>query len=231
MDLQKYRRNGALLAALALSAATGCTSRTVLLANFNAESAGSPPAANQPTGTVSIFDGAGSVRVAPPPPGGSSNWAEIRHNVVNGAQTGLQGKFANAQGPGNYGLLASVFIPSDCGVVTLQFEPVQNGSSDFLSFFHLDFLTNNTVRIDDGPVTFGTFARNQFFTVSVNLNITSTTSIVTTTLIGTGASGSNEHNIQSPFLNLSRQIGGMRFWMGAQHVGAFKVDDIVVSFK
>jgi len=219
------------VAVFAIGAGTGCTSRTVLLANFNAEAVGSPPATNQPTGTVSIFDGAGSVRVAGPPTGVSSNWAEIRHNTVNGAQTGLQGKFANAQGPGQYGFIALMFIPTNCGVATLSFEPVQNGPSDFLNFLHLDFMPDNTVRVDDGAMSFGTFPRDKFFTVSVGLAITDTSSKATMSLFGEGASGSLEFNLGGSFQSLSRQIGGMRFWMGAQHIGAYKVDDIVVTFK
>jgi hypothetical protein len=50
------------------------------------------------------------------------------------------------------------------------------------------------------------------------------------TLFGTGASGSHSHTVGPPLAGMARQIGGMRWWMGFQHAGAFKVDDIVVSF-
>jgi hypothetical protein len=50
-------------------------------------------------------------------------------------------------------------------------------------------------------------------------------------LFGTGASGSLEHSVQPPFVNLARQIGGLRLWMGAQHAGAFKADEIVVTYS
>ena len=213
---------------LGIALLTGCTSQSLLIANFNSDVIGSPPSANQPQGTVAVDNGAGSVLVASPPPNASTNWAEISHPTVNSPQTALQGKFSQFEGEGRYGLLAVLFIPRDCGVVTLQFEPAQNGPRDYLGFLHLDFMPNNTVRIDDSGTTFGTFPRDQFFTVSVNLQIGASAATAQMQLFGAGASGSLEYNVQQA--NLARQIGGVRFWMGAQHVGAFKVDDIVVSY-
>jgi hypothetical protein len=169
------------------------------------------------------------VLVAAPPADASTNWVEIAHPVANSPQTALQGKFSQLQGDGNYGLLAVLFIPAGSGVVTLQFEPAQNGPSDYLSFLHLDFMPDNTVRIDDGAATFGTFPRDQFFTVSVNLQISPADAKASMQLLGTGASGSHEYDIPAP-LSLVRQIGGVRLWMGAQHAGSFKADDIVVSY-
>lgn len=168
--------------------------------------------------------------MAPPPPGATTNWVEISHPNANSPQTALQGKFNSPHGDGTYGLLAVMFIPTGSGVITLQFEPVQNGPSSYTNFLHLDFMPNNTVRIDDSSTTFGTFPRDQFFTISVNLKISPTSATAQMQLFGTGASGNLDYNLQPPFINLARQIGGIRFWMGAQHAGTFKVDDIVVSY-
>lgn len=210
---------------------SGCNSQTIFLANFNSDAVGSLPSPNQATGTVAADQGSGTVRVAQPPAGATTNWIEISHPSANSPQTALQGKFDQSHGEGTYGLLAVLFIPSSCGTVTLQFEPVQNGPSDYLSFLHLDFLPNNTVRIDDSATVFGTFPRDQFFTVSVNLKISASATTATMQLFGTGASGSLEHSVQPPFVNLARQIGGLRLWMGAQHAGAFKADEIVVTYS
>jgi hypothetical protein len=209
---------------------SGCNSQNIFLANFNSEAVGSLPATNQPTGTVAVDQGAGTVRVSVPPPGGSTNWVEISHPTAPSPQTALQGKFSQTKGDGTYGLLAALFIPSKCGVVTLQFEPVQNGPTDYLSFLHLDFMDNNTVRIDDGKASFGTFPRDQFFTVSVNLKVTPTGSTASMSLFGTGASGNLDYAVQPQFASLARQIGGIRLWMGFQFTGAFKADDITVSY-
>lgn len=219
-----------LLLLLIFTCGVRCGSSQLLLANFNSDTIGAPPAANQPVGTVAVDQGAGTVRVAAPPPSATTNWVEITHPTPNSPQTALQGKFSQFRGVGRYGLLAALFIPSDTGVVTLQFEPAQNGPTTYLNFLHLDFMPNNTVRLDDSGTTFGTFPRNQFFTISVNLNIGDTASTAEMTLFGAGASGSLTYSVLPQFANLARQIGGVRFWMGAQHVGSFKVDDIVVSF-
>ena len=210
---------------------SGCTSETIFLANFNSDSVGSLPSPTQATGTVAADQGAGTVRVAAPPAGASTNWIEISHPTANSPQTAIQGKFSQIKGEGNYGLLAVLFIPSGSGVATLQFEPVQNGPSDYLSFLHLDFMPNNTVRIDDGEATFGTFPRDQFFTVSVNLEITASGTTAAMQLFGAGASGNLDYTVKPPFINLARQIGGLRLWVGAQHAGTFKADDIVVTYS
>jgi hypothetical protein len=156
---------------------------------------------------------------------------EISHPAAGAPQTALQAKFSTFSGDGSYGLLMVLFIPSKCGVVTLQFEPEQNGPTDYTNFLHLDFMPTNTVRIDDSSTTFGTFPRDKFFTVSVNLKVTTTGTTADMTLIGAGASGNLTYTVQPVFGNLPRQIGGLRLWMGYQYAGAFKADDILVTYK
>jgi hypothetical protein len=224
------RTNAVVMLTLMLLLGTGCASDRVLLANFNNDSVGAVPATNQAVGSVFVDQGAGSVRVAAPPAGASTNWVEIRHPNANSPQTGLQGKFAQFRGEGKYGFLGAVFIPTNCGTVTLQFEPAQNGPSDLANFLHLDFLPNNRVRINDTDTVFGQFPRDQFFTVSVTLNILPGAVTADLTLFGTGASGSHTHTVGPPLAGMARNIGGIRWWMGFQHAGAFKVDDIVVSY-
>src|SRR5688500_11696340 len=61
--------------------ASACSSTTVLLSNFKDDSIGSPPATTQPTGTVSVEAGAGSVIVVAAPNAElpSNKWAQISH--------------------------------------------------------------------------------------------------------------------------------------------------------
>ena len=208
----------------------GCQPR-VLHANFNSDTAGAVPSPTQLQGTDAVDAGAGTVRVVNPPQGASTNWVEIRHPNANSPQTALQGKFQPFHGEGSYGVLAVMFMPAGSGVATLQFEPAQNGPGDYLNFLHLDFLPNNTIRVDDGQATFGTFPRDKFFTISVNLNVGTPSTTAEMTLFGEGASGNLSYTVKPVFSNLARQIGGVRFWMGAQHAGAFLVDDIIVSYR
>jgi hypothetical protein len=226
---QRVLRAG--LMSLCVILLASCASETVLLANFTSNTVGAPPLPSQEIGTVAVDAGAGSVLVATPPPGASGTWVEIRHPAPNTPQTALQGRFAAFRGDGTYGLLAVLFIPSGCGVVTLQFEPFANGPTTYLNFLHLDFMPNNTVRLDDNGTTFGTFPRDQFFTVSVSLKVGSPTTTAQMHLFGAGASGDLDYNVLPIFGNLPRQFGGVRFWMGFQHAGAFKVDEIIVTYK
>ena len=96
------------------------------------------------------------------------------------------------------------------------------------SFLHLDFLQDNTVRINDDPnLTFGTFPRDQFFTLSVNLEITPQSAVAHMALFGTGTSGTMDFTI--PSLNLARQYGAIRLWMGFPWTGSFDATDILVT--
>jgi hypothetical protein len=210
----------------------GCNSTTVLLSNFKNDTIGSPPGATQPTGTVSVSPGAGSITVvaAPNPDLPSNKWAHISHPTAPAAETTLTGDFEGQTGIGSYSLIASMYIPAGAGVVTVQFETLVS-PQPHLSFFHIDFMPEGDVRIDDGSVTFGHFPRDQSFVIQVNLNITQTTATAEVTLLGGEASGNTTVNIQPVFLPLARQFGAVRFWVGFQHEASFFVDDILVTRK
>jgi len=208
---------------------TGCAgTTTILTAKFTSDTVGAPPSPTQTVGTVAVQAGAGSVLVATPPPGASGNWVEISHPTRTTPETGLQGKFKDLNGNGTYGLLVALFIPTGCEVVTLQFES-RLGSS-YPSFLHLDFMPNNTVRIDDSSTTFGTFPRDKYFTVSVSLEVGSPMTKAHMQLFGAGASGNLDYDVLPIFGSLPQQFAAVRFWMGYQWVGAFKVDDITVFY-
>jgi hypothetical protein len=212
---------------LLLSGCAGATT-TIFNAQFTSDSVGASPSPAQTVGTVAVQAGAGSVLVATPPPGAIGNWVKISHPTRFTPETGLQGKFTDLHGNGTYILLAALFIPTGCEVVTLQFESWLGSS--YPSFLHLDFMPNNTVRIDDRSTTFGTFQRDKYFTVLVRLDVGSPVTRVHMQLFGTGASGDLDYNVLSIFGSLPQQFAAVRFWMGYQWVGAFKVDDITVSY-
>ena len=204
----------------------GCGSTTVLLANFNAEPLGGPPAFAQPTGTVETRSGAGSVLVANPP-GSSTKWAQISHPTQPSPQTMLRARFDSFHGTGKYGLLVAVFIPSGTGAVTLQLEPFAGTIDSSPEFLHLDFMPENNVRINDNNADrFGTFPRDQSFVVSIRVDTTAFPPKGTISLLGgSGASGSRDVTLPS----LATQFGAVRLWMGFQWTGSFFFDDLLVT--
>ena len=208
---------------------TSCGSTTVLLANFKNDNVGSPPASAQPTGTVSLKTGGGSISVVSAPVSGqpANKWARISHPNSPTDETTLTGNFAQFKGLGHYGLICSMHIPSGAGVVTVQFESLNSTAS----FLHLDFMPEGDVRIDDSNVRFGQFPRNGNFVLSVGLDITSTSATATISLLGAGASGSQTVPVQPLFLNVAKQFGAVKYWVGFQHKATFFVDDILVTYK
>lgn len=214
------------VAALLLSA---CASETLFRSDFDPTISGQPPATAQAVGTAHVDGPPGSVIVIDPPVQPSVKWVQVSR--PNGpAVAGLQGKLAQFKGEGRYTFTATMFMPANVGVATVQFEPLTNGPSDLTAFLHLDFMPNNTVRIDDGP-TFGSFQRDQPFIVQVELDIKQSSSVATITLGGAGASGTHTHTIAGPFQNLSRQFGAVRVWQGFPHTGKFSATNIVVKRK
>ena len=218
------------LVALLLSLAS-CQSTTVLLANFNAEPAGAPPAPNQPTGTTQFLDGGsgGSVRVAPSPdPAVKNNGCLITHPTSNADQTILRAQFASFPGPGKYGLLAAVFIPSGTGAVTLSLESFNGSINQPLEFLHLDFMPQNNVRINDVDADrFGTFPRDRTFVVSITVDTTASPFKATISLTGAGGTASGSKDVTLP--SLAAQFGAVRFFMGFPHTGSFFFDDVLVT--
>lgn len=195
---------------------------TVLQATFNSDTPGSPPAFNQAVGTLTFNPAAGRITVEDAPRSSLPNkWVAIREDA-------LRATFSQFNGLGKYGFIASLYMPaSTTGIATVQFEPFDDPSS-FVNFFHLDFMPEGDVRIDDG-VRFGKFPRDKPFAVSVKLEITQTSGTAEITLFGEGASGDKKVNISPSLLVPARRFGGVRFWMGFQQHGIFFADDIIVT--
>jgi hypothetical protein len=110
----------------------------------------------------------------------------------------------------------------------VQFEPVFGIQDLSNTFLQLDLMPQGRVRIghdDDAPL-FGGFPRGQWFLLSVNLNITATSATARIALLGTGASGVTDVNIDS---EQARNFGAVRFWIAAPYPGSFFVDNILVT--
>ena len=157
---------------------TGCAT-TVFKSNFDTNAIGQSPSHNQEVGTADV---SGSVVVVGPPALPSGKWVEIGRSATRPGQSPsplgiFQGNFIRAQNPGIYTFSTVLYIPSgNSNVATIQFDkfgwPVSDVTQGFL---HIDFMPDNTVRIDDKDNTkFGQFPRNQVFVVQVTLNINPT---------------------------------------------------------
>lgn len=208
-----------------------CASETLFRSNFDVTPVNQPPATAQTVGTAHVDGPPGSVIVIAPPVAPSGKWVQISR--PNGpAVAGLQGKFIKSGGDGVYTFSATIFMLSNSGVATVQFEPFINQASDLFAFLHLDFMPDNRIRIDDNEATkFGAFPRDQPFILQVTLNINATASTAHIVLAGANATGVKDYTVLSPFQSKSREFGAIRIWQGFPQTGAFDATNIVVTRK
>ncbi len=222
---------------------TGCGSVTLFQSSFDSNAVGAPPSHNQSTGTIDVSGAPGSVVIVSPPPNTTGNWAQIRRAADQGAPIStMQCNLSQFQQDGSYSLVAVLFIPSGSGLATVEFDTSPQASPPSTGFLHLDFgdftvsnaVQKNKVRInDDNAQLFGTFPRDQFFSVTVGMDITSSSATAHMNLFGTGASGAQDVNIVNNVtpLFLARQFGAAKFYMGFPWNGAFDATNIVVTRK
>jgi hypothetical protein len=150
---------------------------------------------------------------------------QISHPVSGDAMTGLQGVFSQPYSPGTYGLVAVLYIPHDCGLVTLSCETDDNTVTNPVYSMYMDFMTTNTVRIDDSTTAFGTFPRDQFFTVSGDAERQRAILMAHMHLFGTGTSGDLAYNL----LNTAQRFSRNPFLDKLPVHGNLNVSDILVS--
>jgi hypothetical protein len=222
--------NAARLAACAAALLlAGCASETLFRSNFDPTPVGQPPATAQSVGTANVFGGPGGVIVIAPPVTPSGKWIQISRPNNPGVVVGMQGRMTKS-GEGVYTFSTTMFMPAGAGVATVQFEQSSNGPSDLGAFLHLDFMPDNTVRVDDVDASkFGSFQRNEPFIVQVTLNIGATASTAHIVLGGATASGTKDTTITGPLQFQSRQFGAIRIWQGTPHTGAFDATNIAVT--
>jgi hypothetical protein len=206
-----------------------CASETLFRSNFDVTPVNSPPAVAQSVGTANVDGPPGSVIIIAAPVSPSGKWVRVSR-PTGPAVAGMQGKFAQFRGDGVYTFSATMFMPPDAGVATIQFEPFRNTVSDLSAFLHLDFMPDNTVRLDDIDASkFGSFTRGQPFIVQVTLNINASSSTAHVVLAGATASGVKDYTILAPFQASSREFGAVRIWQGFPHTGGFDATNIVVT--
>jgi hypothetical protein len=204
----------------------GCAAGTLPSAHPGGDATGT----GRTTGLISFDEASGTVRVLAPPPGGSSPWMPVRSPTTPSPRSAVLGNFSQFRGDGTYTLTAAVLIPRDAGVVTLQFEPFGHGQAIYGNFLHLDFMPNNTVRVDDkNSVVFGSFPRDQVFVVLVTLNLSTTSTTPHFGILGAGASGSLDYTVDPALQSVARQFGAVRFWTGSRHTGSFTADDVLAA--
>jgi len=217
------------LAAFCLLA--GCSTETLFQSNFNSSAVGATPAPVQAVGTASIFGPAGSVVIAAPMGTSTDNWLRIDRPAKSEDISGMQAELSQIRPPGQFTFLAAMYIPTGSGLATIQFGP-QNpaGGEQLPSFMHIDFMQNNTVRIDDNNATeFGSFPRNQTFDVIVGLNTSASPPTAHISLVGTGATGSADYTILPAEQSLSQQFGSVTVWQGYPWTGPFEATDLLVT--
>jgi hypothetical protein len=228
-----------LCAALCLGA--DCDVETLFSDNFETDIVGSSPSPNPGTGHVRLEKGDGTVTVvsSPAPASNAGKWTRITHNHVNTTETSMVLDLTRPAGAGTSTLLATMFIP-DPGprppafpnfpraLATVQFEQTFfDGQAG--AFLHLDFMDTRNVRIDDNPgTTFGSFPFGQPFFLLVSNEVGGGAATAHITLTSPG-SGQVDHPIAFP--SLAPGFNAVRFWIGAQFISSFSVDDITVFDK
>jgi hypothetical protein len=218
--------------AVALLLLGGCTSETLFKSNFDATPVGQPPAQVQAVGTANVDGPPGSVVVVGAPAQSTGRWVQITRANQQPSVSGLQGNLSVFKGPGQYTFSAAMFIPSGVGLATIQFEPFGQPPSTLTNFLHIDFTTDNMVRIDDNDATkFGSFPRDQVFAVFVTLATDASPPTARITLVGAGTSGQADYVILPALRPMSQQFGAVRVWMGFPWTGSFDSTEIVVTHR
>jgi len=211
---------------LALSVLPGC--ETLFQSNFDSNAVGAPPASAQAVGTANVFGPNGSVIIVAGPTG--HNWVQVRRASNDAPIAGMQGVLSAVRGPGQYSFICVMVMPTGSGLATIQFEPAfQPQPGSLYSFLHLDFTQDNRVRINDIDGTkFGTFPRDQPFTVTVSLDTAASPPTAGISLSGAGASGTANYAITDP-IQFVQQFGAIRLWMGYPWTGSFDSTSILVG--
>jgi len=217
----------------AVTTAGSCSSETLFKSNFDATDLNQPPSATQAVGTAELAGLPGSVLVAAAPPDAAppAKWLKVFRPNDPSQISVFRGKLIRAPGNGTYVFSCALVIPpGNTGPASIQFETF-SAPADGGGFFHLDFMPEGNVRVDDTNTVFGTFVLNQVFLVQVTLNINDTKPTAHIILSGAGASGELEHAIIPALLPQARQFGAVRLFMGFPNVGTFHATNVVVTQK
>jgi hypothetical protein len=211
----------------AVLAASACGGTHLFKSHFDATPTGEAPAIEQAEGFAAVHGREGSVVVVDSPVHASGKWVRISREDAASPAAGLQGKFEEAAGRGEYSFTATMFMPRGSGTATLQFEQFAQPVGDLSSFLRIDLLPDDTLRFDgDETTTFGSFPRDKPFFVHVALVIAASGSTAHVAVSGDDASGSADRTIVR---FMAMQFGAVRLWMGHPHTGSFEATSIDVK--
>jgi len=231
LTAMREKINFLLVPFLAITLLVSCKTETLFKSDFSATVDNQLPAHQQPVGTINASGLGGSVVVVPSPVVTGGKWVKISRIADPSTITVMQCDFNKQAGTGLYNFSAIMFIPSgNTGPASVQFESFNQPIGTLTSFLHLDFMTDNSIRIDDRDGTnFGHYPKDSAFIVQVTININATAPTAHIVLAGAGASGITDYNILSPFIGLAQSFGAVRFWMGFPWVGSFDATTILVT--
>jgi hypothetical protein len=228
----------------ALLLLSGCATQTIFQSSFNSNQIGAPPAVNQAVGTITVgsgpaFEHAGSVLVVAPQPGDTHNWVQLStaNNSEMGANmtcTSLAVALTNS-----VSFLANLYIPSGNTTPMVFLGQITPNGAVTNQILQINFRQDNQVELSTTSPTitgivpnvvtnFGTFPRNQTFSIAIVLHITTTKTTGSIRLGGTGASGSvTDTPLRWPIYDASGSILGLNFGMPAAAAGSYEVNDIL----
>ena len=224
--LQHHAR---LLTLPALLLLAGCSSETLFRSDFSPTAVGDPPATTQAVGTANIIGPDVIVVQAPPDAAPSGKWVQITRTPNPTTTPGFQGVLTRQAGNGVYTFSATLYMPADTtGPTSLSFDSGSEGN--FAGFLHLDFMADNTIRVDDGQngSAFGTFPRGKPFGIQVTLTINDTPS-AHIVLFGDGASGITDRTVLAIYRQQARRFSAVRVWIGFPNSGTFDATNLVVT--
>lgn len=194
--------------------------KVLFQSNFNPTPVGNPPSAAQAVGTAKVEGPPRSVIVVQPFLIGEK-WVQISRptgpdiasficHLTEGGQQGV------------YTLSADFLLHPGGQAASISFEtPTQE-------FLHIDFMPNDTVRLDDnGATEFGSFPRNQPFHIEATLTVAVQSSV--RVVLSGGASGDKTYVLPPPSQPRSQQFSNVRIWQGFLQNGAFQATNIVVT--
>jgi hypothetical protein len=223
---------------------TGCASETLFQSGFNASPLNGPPSSAQTVGTATT-GGAVIVVTQPLPETSPEHWIRVsRGTDIQSPIGSFYGHFSKAGADGHYGMILAMKVGSDIagntggnadkGSASVEIRP-EPAALPYL--LHLDFLpkqpAGQMIRINDDPAqTFGTFASDQPFTLSIGIDVHGGTATASVTLIGPGAgSNSSKENIALPDPRQAGPLGAIQLWMGFPWSGHFDATDVIVTYK
>jgi len=201
-----------------------CSEEKLFVSDFDNNTLNQPPATNQKVGTLT---NEGNVLIANSPVAVAGKWANTSRPGANDPVSGYTCHNSKFIGDGEYRFSATLFIPANTGLVTIDFEPdVPPGGS----FLHIDFMQNNTVRLQDNDIIPGMrFPKDSLFIAQVTLKISSTGATAHIALGGAGTTGTFDFTLPGNLLSQARRFSQTKLFIGFPWTGNFLATNIVTA--